>query len=190
PRSPTPVKIHPLLNGYAPSLHFDLAPSTLAPQRLVSSSLAHLQCTPLSATEMHEYAFHPAWRSLRILHARLPFFPIDLGPPADLPHSRASLISVGDILREMHRALHLRITAADWTTLEEKEREKVTMVFTLRCREEARRSGVPLAMVRDRADAERAKGVKRVDFLLGKTLFKGFVRAPEDPQGCVRMMTA
>jgi hypothetical protein len=33
------------------------------------------------------------------------------------------------------------------------------------------------------------KGLKRIDYLQGKTLFKGLVSVPGDPPGCMRMVT-
>ncbi|KAJ7106651.1 hypothetical protein C8R44DRAFT_595788, partial [Mycena epipterygia] len=171
----TAVHIHPLLNGDAPSpaFYFDLAPSAFTPLRHIAPSSP--QRTPLGVAEMHEQAFHPARRSLRVLHPKIPFWPIDLARPKNLPPLQRPPLSLGEILFEMHRALHLRITAADWAPLGTKERERVTAAFIQRCRAEAVRSGVPPALLRDREVAERAQGVKRIDFLLGKTVFKGFV---------------
>jgi hypothetical protein len=95
-------------------------------------------------------------------------------------------ISLGDVLVSLHRAMHERISHADWETLTEEDAQIVTRE---RCRAEAIRSRVPPPQLRDREVAERNQGVKRVDFLLGKTVFKGLVRAPGDPEGCVRMIT-
>ncbi|KAJ6580397.1 hypothetical protein DFH09DRAFT_979157 [Mycena vulgaris] len=187
----TPLQIHPWLNGDAPSpvFHFDLAPGRFAPLRLVSANPP--QSAVLGTAEISEPAFHPPLTALRILHPRLPFWPVDLDLPADLPADAAPPpISLGDVLVALHRALHQRITPADWAALSPADEAAVTKAFSHRCRGEAVRSGVPPAHLRDREVAERNQGVKRVDFLLGKTVFKGLVRAPEDPDGCVRMVTA
>ncbi|KAJ7448845.1 hypothetical protein B0H11DRAFT_2332862 [Mycena galericulata] len=162
----------------SPIFHFDLAPLQFAPLRLVNANPP--QTAVLRVAEIREPAFHPPLTSLRILHQCIPFWPIDLALPTEL----------GDVLLSLHRALHERISHADWETLAEEDAQAVTKAFTQRCRAEAIRSRVPPPHLRDREVAERNQGVKRVDFLLGKTVFKGLVRAPGDPEGCVRMVTA
>ncbi|KAJ6595230.1 hypothetical protein DFH09DRAFT_1357915 [Mycena vulgaris] len=171
-------QIHPSLNGDAPSplFHFDLAPRAFLPLRLVRAHPP--QSTPLGAADFREPAFHPPRTTLRILHPRLPFWPVDLAPPAP-----GVAIALGDVLVAVHRALHARIAPADWAALGAADAEAVTRAFTHRCRAEAVRSGVPPAQLRDKEVAERNEGVRRVDFLLGKTVFKGLVRAPGDPEG-------
>jgi len=185
-----PLQIHPWLNGDAPSpiFHFDLAPVQFAPLRLVHPNPP--QSVVLSGAEIREPAFHPPITSLRILHPRLPFWPIDLTLPAELAEEAPTPISLGDVLVALHRTLHERISHADWETLSGEDEHAVTKAFTQRCRGEAVRSGVPPAQLRDREVTERNQGVKRVDFLCGKTVFKGLVRSPSDPEGCVRVLTA
>ncbi|KAJ7093507.1 hypothetical protein C8R44DRAFT_860645 [Mycena epipterygia] len=188
---PQAPQVHPWLNGDAPSpiFHFDLAPGQFAPLRLISTNPP--QSAVLGA-EIREPAFHPPLTALRILHPRIPFWPIDLELPAELAAQAPTPtpISLGDVLVALHRTMHQRITHADWATLSPDDEQAVTKAFTHRCRGEAVRSGVQPAHLRDREVAERNQGVKRVDFLLGKTVFKGLVRAPGDPEGCVRMVTA
>ncbi|KAJ7839322.1 hypothetical protein B0H13DRAFT_1650242, partial [Mycena leptocephala] len=88
-------------------------------------------------------------------------------------------MSVGDVLVSLHRAMHQRISSADWETLSAVEAVAVTKAFNKRCRTEA-----------DWEIIERNNGVKRVDFLMDRTIFKGLVKAPQDPDGCLRMVTA
>ncbi|KAJ7253120.1 hypothetical protein C8J57DRAFT_1348850 [Mycena rebaudengoi] len=185
-----PMQIHPWLNGDSPSpvFHFDLGPAIFAPLRLVSTNPP--KSAILGAAEIREPAFHPPLTSLRILNPRIPFWPVDLSLPEDIPAAHAPPITLGDVLVALHRTLHERISHADWATLNAEQEVAVTRAFTSRCRGEAVRSGVPPAKLRDREVAERGQGVKRIDFLLGKTVFKGLVRAPGDPEGCVRMITA
>ncbi|KAJ7764262.1 hypothetical protein B0H16DRAFT_1310789, partial [Mycena metata] len=84
-------------------------------------------------------------------------------------------IALGDVLA-LHRSLHSRITAADWATLTtEEERARVSRAFTRRCRAEAVETGAAPAALRDREIEERNDGVKRVDFLQGKTVLKELV---------------
>ncbi|KAJ7749417.1 hypothetical protein B0H16DRAFT_1551424 [Mycena metata] len=184
-----PTQIHPWLNGDAPSpiFHFDLAPGEFAPLRQIRAHPP--QGGPLSAAEIREPAFHPPITALRILHPRIPFWPVDLALHAELAAQNPTPISLGDVLVSLHRAMHERISHADWETLSTEDAQAVTKAFTHRCRSEAVRSGALPAQLRDREVAERNKGVKRVDFLLGKTVFKGLFKDPEDPEGCVRMIT-
>lgn len=181
------MHIHPWLNGDtpSPSFHFDLAPAAFAPLRRVDTY------PPSSAfvgpAELREPAFHPPLFALRILHPRLPFWPVDLALPAG---AHAPPITLLDVLLALHRALHTRINHADWATLGGEDEAAVTRAFSARCRAEAVRSGASPAQLRDREVAVRSQGVKRIDFLVGKTVFKGLVRAPGDPEGCVRMITA
>ncbi|KAJ7493808.1 hypothetical protein FB451DRAFT_449185 [Mycena latifolia] len=174
----TPIQIHPWLNGDAPSsgFYFDLAPGQFCPIRIVSTTLS----TALGP-ELSEPAFYPPLTKLRILHPCIPYWPVDLNP---------SPIRLGDVLVALHRALQLRITHTDWETLSEEDKHAVARAWKQRYHAEAGRSGVPPAHLRDREEAEKNQGVKRVDFLQGKTVFRGLVRAPGDPDGCVRLLTA
>ncbi|KAJ7025631.1 hypothetical protein C8F04DRAFT_1191210 [Mycena alexandri] len=182
-----PAQIHPWLNAEAPSpvFHFDLAHAAFLPLQLVSTNPP--QSAVVGTTQIREHAFYPPSTRLRILHPRLPFWPIDIALPSTA-HG-APPISLGDVLITLHRAMHQRITHADWATLGKEDEQRVTHAFTARCRAEAVRSGVPPAQLRDREVAVRNQGVKRVDFLLGKTVFLGLSRAREDPEGCLRLVT-
>ncbi|KAJ7252054.1 hypothetical protein C8J57DRAFT_1077756 [Mycena rebaudengoi] len=175
PNPPLPLmQIHPWLNGdvSSPAVHFDLASSAFAPMRLIPTLPPHHVL--LSATDIRVPAFYPPRTALRILHAQLPFWPVDLKLPPDVP--AAPPITLGDVLVALHRTLHQRISHADWATLTVEQEVAVTRAFTHRCRGEAARS-------------EGRACVKLVDFLLGKTVFRGLVRDPRDPEGCVRMIT-
>ncbi|KAF7342292.1 hypothetical protein MVEN_01817400 [Mycena venus] len=188
PTIPIPIQIHPFLNGDAPSpiFFFNVAPSAFVPQRCVSMNPPRGML--LTMNELRQPAFHPPLKSLRLLHPKLPFWPIDLALPDDIPAAEAPPISLGDILVCIHRALHTRITHTDWETLNAEEERRVTRAFVQRCRAEALRSKVPPKQLRDREIAERNQGVKRVDFLLGETVFQGLVKSPQDPEGCLRML--
>ncbi|KAJ6563401.1 hypothetical protein DFH09DRAFT_1477296 [Mycena vulgaris] len=125
----------------------------------------------LSPAEIRRNTFHGLGTTLSIRHARLPF---------DL--RLATSATVGDVLVALHRTLHLGIKHGDWEMLRAADQVRVNDAFVQRYRAEALRSRVP-------PDTVRAKGVKRVDFLLGKTVFKGLTRSPDDPEGWVRMVT-
>ncbi|KAJ6575953.1 hypothetical protein DFH09DRAFT_915127, partial [Mycena vulgaris] len=182
---PAPMLIHPFLNGDTPSpaFHLDLAPTAFLPMRLVSTNPP--SGALISGTELREPAFHPPLYTLRILHPRLPFWPIDLALPSGAYGQPP--ISLADVLVAMHRSLHTRISHAEWATLGRDDEARVTRAFAARCRAEALRSGVPPVQLRDKELAVRNQGVLRVDFLQGKTVFKGLVRHPD---GHVQMITA
>lgn len=148
-----------------------------------------LHSVVITVAELSQPAFHPPLTVLRILHPRLPFWPIDLQLPEDFAGEKPP-ISVGDVLVAVHRACHTRISQVDWDSLNTADEVAVTKAFALRCRTEAMNSSVSQMHRKDREVAERNQGVKRVDFLMEKTVLKGFMRAPDDPEGCVRMVTA
>jgi hypothetical protein len=171
----------PWLDGDDPSpvFHFDLAPVAFAPVILIRSNAPHSRL--VDQTEFHKSAFHPALNTLRIVHPSMPFWPVDLNLP------KGTSISFGDVLVGLHKGMHERITHSDWELLDKEEVLAVSTAFTSRCRAEAVRSGVPPGQLHDREVETRNGGVKRVDFLLGKTVFKGLVW--EQPT-CMRLVTA
>lgn len=75
-------------------------------------------------------------------------------------------ITVGDVLLQIHRALHLMITRNDWNALDTGEEGKITKAFFKRCS-----AGGP-----GHKDWFVSQGVKRVDYLLDKVLFRGLIR--------------
>ncbi|KAJ6554985.1 hypothetical protein DFH09DRAFT_1166054 [Mycena vulgaris] len=158
------TQIHPWLNGHAPStvFNFDFESKAFTPSHLVGTQSV---ATVLSQTDYLAPAFYPGRTSLRILHPTIPFWPIDITPPVGL--SLLPPISFGDVL----------------------DQHAVAEAVTRRCRAEAVRSGVPEADLLDSEVTERNLGIKRLDFLQGKTVFKGLVYVPGDPDGCVRMVT-
>ncbi|KAJ7093506.1 hypothetical protein C8R44DRAFT_645969, partial [Mycena epipterygia] len=94
-----------------------------------------------------------------------------------------------DVLVALYRVMHKRIARGEWAPLSAGDERTVTKAFTDRCRAEAVRSRVQPAQLRDQEVKERNQGVKRVDFLLGKTVFEGLVRTLGDLAGCMRMVT-
>ncbi|KAJ7050690.1 hypothetical protein C8F01DRAFT_1177796 [Mycena amicta] len=191
---PVPQQIHPLLNGDAPSpdFHFDLALAAFVPLRRHPHNPA--QSMPIPHVELGMAAFHPPRTALRILHPQLPFWPVDIAARAPNPNpyqpQAPPSIALGDILIALHRALHQRITHADWATLNPAQEQAVTHTFAARCHTEAARSGAPVHALRDVEMSVRSQGVKKVDFLLGRTVVRGLTRVPGDPDGVVRLVTA
>jgi len=75
-------------------------------------------------------------------------------------------ISLGDVLVAVHMHMQRQISHADWGKLTQKEMVSVGRAYTERCRVAAQGT----------AEHELAQGVKRVDFLLGRTKMVGLVR--------------
>lgn len=153
-------QIHPLLDGDAPSpiFHFDLAPGTFAPLRLVSTDPPH---GAMSDAEMREPAFHPPLTKLRILHSGIPLWHLDLQLSAERALYTQATIALGDVLVTVHHAMHERIRQADWAALSPENERAVTKAFTQRCRAGAWRTDVPPGELRDQVVAERNRGVKQ-----------------------------
>ncbi|KAJ7647727.1 hypothetical protein FB45DRAFT_207238 [Roridomyces roridus] len=177
--SQPPPQIHPWLNGDAPSHEFcfDLSMSSFHPQRLVGPDHA----VPLTLADLQSPAFHPPVTKLRIVCDQIPNWPVDLvygvngfgGPP----------ITLGDILVAIHQKLHQRISHSDFARLSVHEVGEVTRAFMNRCRLESTRRGIAF-----HSDSEeRQQGVKVVDFLVGKTMFRGLVRTAD---GYIKMVVA
>ncbi|KAF9259603.1 hypothetical protein L218DRAFT_829609, partial [Marasmius fiardii PR-910] len=68
---------------------------------------------------------------------------------------------VTDVLEGIHQALNCQITNVDWGKLNKREQDRVARAYEWRCS----RSG--------RVQAVRNEGVKRVDYLSGRTKFRG-----------------
>ncbi|KAH8832910.1 hypothetical protein DL96DRAFT_1704956 [Flagelloscypha sp. PMI_526] len=170
-----PVLFHPWLNGEfsKQDFFFNLADPHLLPQKAVSGGKAAL----LAMEELAQPATHPPVSKMRILVDKLPQWPIDLAYNPQLDERQAGgyygvhapqalpPISIGDVLAQAHRQLHQRISHADWDRLSGHEEKLVTKAFARRCR-----------AMGAAETAERADGVKRVDFLLDRIIFKGLVR--------------
>jgi hypothetical protein len=182
--------INPWINASSPrhDFLFDLAPTTFTPLRF----LGHGQSAMLSANEMHEPAMYPPLTRLRIICDLIPNWPIDLEfrqPSSTTPYSpyspnqleftyqqpSPSPITLADVLVAIHQAMHRRITHVDWAKLNRLGQRGVTKAYLRRCVSEY----------------ERAQGVKRVDFLLGRTRMVGLVRSGmEDGWEVMRLVLA
>lgn len=132
-------------------------------------------------TGLTKPAFYPSLRAARILHREIAHWPVELCTAGEY-------LTVGDVLQGLHKSLHNRITRAEWDVLDHDKQEAVTNMFALRCRLEAAHSGPSQADMRNREIVMRNDGVKRVDFLLGETIFTGLVLEQRDP-ACWRVLT-
>ncbi|KAF7362272.1 Heat shock protein 70 [Mycena venus] len=157
---PGPLQIHPWLNGDVPSYEFvfDMSASTFSPCRAIGPD----QLVPLSLADLQQTAFYPPLTKLRITCDMIPNWPIDLVCPIGMG-MQAPPITLGDILAVIHQKMHQRITHNDWGRLSTSEEGLVSRAY---------RSDDELP--------ERQQGVKVVDFLLGRNMFRGL---RDDPLG-------
>ncbi|KAI0774639.1 hypothetical protein BD413DRAFT_438938, partial [Trametes elegans] len=176
--SPVPPAIHPLLNGEnagGPMLLFDLSLNTFSPQRITSRS--QTSGTPLTLEELRQPATHPAVRKMKIKCDELPQWPIvlephsasrDRSPYLGVPAGAAAEdvpITVGDVLMAIHQTVQRQISHVDWARLSREQMHAVSAAYTRRCRT------FPSA-----AAFEEAQGVRRVDYLHERYMFRGLVR--------------
>jgi hypothetical protein len=167
--------IHPYLNGEAPrpDFYFNLSTSTFSPMRLVAPGQSAL----LTLDDLSQPATHPPITRLRIVCDAIPQWPTELqynpyaAAAAAIPLSAggggggAPPITLGDVLIALHRSLQLRISHLDWARLNVSEETAVARAYTRRCR------AVPHL-----AQFEASQGVRRVDYLLDRVVFRGLVR--------------
>ncbi|KAG2146833.1 hypothetical protein DEU56DRAFT_786750 [Suillus clintonianus] len=151
--------LHPLLkrNHY---LYFDTSHSAFAPSSTVDMAMVPEERLQMPATT-------PTITSMRIIHDAIPEWPIDLDFDSDAP------ITVGDVLRMIHSSLHLQISHSNWALLTQSEETEIARAYTARYR------SIPSS-----AELEASEGVKRVDYLMGKHIFKGLVKAPDADGVC------
>ncbi|KAJ6589908.1 hypothetical protein DFH09DRAFT_1140410 [Mycena vulgaris] len=186
PQFPGPLQIHPWLNGDLPSQEFvfDLSISAFNPQRLVGPN----QAVALTLTDFGAPAFCPPITKLRIVCDMIPNWPIDLAfgvGGMGYGGLQAPPISLGDILVAVHQKMHQSITHLDWERLSTAEVALISRAFTRRCRMESMRNEA--AYHSDMELTERQQGVKVVDFLLGRNMFRGLVRSED---GYVKMVVS
>ncbi|KAG2357816.1 hypothetical protein BDR07DRAFT_347064 [Suillus spraguei] len=166
--SPHHFQIHPLLNGeaYVSEFYFDIANPAFAPLRRIGPN----QSVMVSADELREPATFPTITRMRITHDAIPQWPIEL----DLVHgeydiSGALPITVGDVLWMIHSSLHRQIHHSDWASLSRSDETAIARAYTRRYR------SIPSS-----AQLEASQGVKRIDYLMERHVFRGLVRAHDE----------
>ena len=164
-------QINPWIRGDfpRPDFTFDLS-SPFSPMRTYGPGHIGL----LAQDELIQPATNPPITKLRIVCDAIPQWPLELQPNAHMTNPYLSPgmmyqippIALGDVLVAIHMHLQRRITHADWAKLTHKEMVAVGRAYTERCRNAPQGT----------AEHELAQGVKRVDFLLGRTKMVGLVR--------------
>jgi hypothetical protein len=141
------VQLHPLLRfTHSPVLNFDV---TLSPSNI---STYH---QGLSASALSEPASKPPLPSLTVISPHLPWS-INVAAPY------GTFLTVFDVLDGIYRSLRANISSNDFRALRsQKDQDRVTVAFEQRCKRTRER------------EAERRKGVRRVDFLMGNRKFTG-----------------
>jgi len=140
-------------NGQDPPVYWDIqtAPSTVLFRDLTR---------PPRAGEFTRFVCEPPAPLMRIYHARVPWY-VDV---------RASGNPVGvtfaDLFEEIYKVMHIQIVDADFNNdeLDDEERKRITAAYRNR-------------VGSDRAEA--MKGIRRVDFLMGRFIFEGLVKGKE-----------
>lgn len=170
--------LHPLLNGDSTlnDLYFDLSSPTFSPMRALSTG----QFISISSGELSQPATTPPVTRMRVVHHSIPQWPIDV----ELRYNEYALgttppITVGDVLYMIHRSLRRQISHADWAMLSHWKRTEVARAYTRRY------SSVP-----QMSQFEASKGVRRVDYLRDRHIFRGLVRSYDvDGLHCWRLIS-
>lgn len=174
PMSLLQYRLHPWLNGETPraDFRFDVSSPYCAPQRLNSSGM----WVVLGANELVAQATNPGVTKLRIVCDLLPQWPIELQPVTGMSSlNPLPPLLLQDVLLMLHQSLQTRISYSDWAKLNPVQETLITRAFTQRC-----------AAFGPMANEERKKGVRRVDFLIGKVWFRGLV--PTTEPGVLKMI--
>ncbi|TFK20068.1 hypothetical protein FA15DRAFT_673855 [Coprinopsis marcescibilis] len=174
PQQTAGVFIHPWLNGETPrkDFIFNLASVIFNPARMVGMNG---QLMPLAAEELAQPATFPHIYELKIVHNKIPQWPVELSyqqpptpfySPAPTAGQGAPPITVGDVLYQLHQSFHQMITQAEWSELSSSEEREVTHAYRKRCKS----MGVGVQGFWE------SQGVKRVDYLREKSWFRGLIR--------------
>lgn len=171
-----PHQFHPMLNGesgLSPLLIFDLSLNTFTPYRI--SAPGETTGSTLSLDQLGEQATYPGVKRMTITCDEIPQWPIVLEPQTRsrldylaVP-SISAPITLGDVLIAIHRSLQRQITHVDWARLSRADEVEVARAYTRRCKT------FPSAEA-----FEVSQGVRRVDYLRDRYMFKGLVRTSHD----------
>lgn len=123
----------------------------------------------LSPDELREPATFPTITSMRITHDAIPQWPIDLQyVHGEYDAGNPLPLTVGDVLYMIHSSLQRQISHSDWARLSQSEETAIARAYTRRYR------SIPSS-----AELEARQGVKRVDYLMDRHVFRGLIRAAD-----------
>jgi hypothetical protein len=158
-------RIHPAITytGIPPYLCFDLAfpPSyLLVPDSPAlssgSSSSSSRSVENASLMLLYEPAIHPATPSITLLTEALPW--------SITVTAKSSFVTLFDVLQALHSSLRLQVTKAEWASLSRASKNAISASFHKR-----------VSRFSDHVKREKqlGKGVRRLDFLVGRTRLFG-----------------
>jgi len=196
PVSPAQLHIHPWLNAqtWSGEFLFNLADRRFNPMRKHLSGILRT-ISPAGMDILYQAATYPPLNRLRIICDIIPQWPIDLRHQLDMMPDGSGMsfdttrtsafppITLLDILIQVHRSLHTRITHVDWAKLTLEEEMAVSKAYRKRCHAVGSTGTIGS---REAVQAELLQGVKRVDFLLERIWFKGCVMDLE--RGIMRLI--
>jgi hypothetical protein len=171
PRELQRPQLHNLINGeiITDRLHINFADPDLEFSKRTRSGGHHL--VTLSAYDLEQPATNPPMTRVKIVCDAIAQWPVDLqviGTSLE-PHRRrrAALpyLTLEDVVHAVHASLHRKISHGDWGDLSVSRRTEVARAYTRRYKT----SGSDWAVRQ-----QQSEGVKRVDFFLKYTWFKGF----------------
>ncbi|KAI0700612.1 hypothetical protein BC835DRAFT_1411956 [Cytidiella melzeri] len=177
PAAPSPPpQLNPLLSAEYPNqsmLLFDLSLNHYDPQRISQSG--QQSGTPLSRDELSQVACWPGVTRMVITCDEVPDWKVILEPYHERPSNTGYLtvpadnmnkpITVNDVLFAIHKMFQRQIRHRDWVSLSNEKSMAVARAYTRRCRTFSSTQAF-----------EESQGVRRVDYLEDRFMFKGLVR--------------
>lgn len=162
PRARHTTAIDPVLaynshSGHA-SIEFDL---TLPPtQILISNGSSRSSYAALSSRDLAHPATSPPLPYIHIRCSDMPWS-IDVYPS---PNSGSGIVTVGDVLYAIYRALRRRVSASDWNASSPSMQDRVRDAWLRRCKRQ---------QSSEERNYEKNNGLRRVDWLMKNTVFRG-----------------
>lgn len=160
------VRINPILG-------LDKNPAIIYDVSLPPSFITTSRYEPLSSLALSQPATQPPLASMTIFPSNLPW-PITI--PASSPKPGA-FVSVSDVVTAIYRTLRLNVTKLEFDSLPSADaRHRVNAMYEHRCRRAGERG-------KQAYEEERQKGLKRIDFLMGRNTFLGLSRRDMSTDG-------